>query len=426
MLLLIPPTAFNTDTPPLWHWVQFNDGLNINAHGHHAAPGTWPSDTERVLVVPAPQLSWHPVVLPKVNPARLPAVLVGLLEERLLDDPEQLHFALEPGAQPGATAPVWVAVCDKAWLQQSLQALEQLQCPVSRIVPAVTPQNTPQLNVYADALGAGGPVCWQMSGPQGVVALPWQPDMAQSTPQPLAALLQALAPWAPAPDAHHSGWPDDLAAFADSASMAHAEHACPTLRWQLESAANGWLRAARSDWNLAQFDFKLSAPARRRQWVQRQLRQLWQAPAWRPMRWGLASLAVVQLVGLNVSAWQERRALRAQQYAVQHTLTQTFPHITLVLDAPRQMQRELHRLRQRQGDTTGQDLESLLQALGHSQQAGAWRYDQLHFNPESTTLSGVQLPPASTAAVQARLAQYGWRAQLQGTDMRLFPIGATP
>ena len=104
---------------------------------------------------------------------------------------------------------------------------------------------------------------------------------------------------------------------------------------------------------------------------------------------------MVQLVGLNVSAWQERRELRAQQHAVQHTLTQTFPHITLVLDAPRQMQRELHRLRQRQGDTTGQDLESLLQALGHSQQAGAWRYDQLHFNPEGTTLSGVQLPPAS-------------------------------
>lgn len=425
MLLLIPPTSFNTDAPPLWQWVQSHDGLNVSAYGAHAAPGTWPNDTERGLVVPASQLSWHQVVLPKVHHTRLPAVLAGLLEERLLDDPEQLHFALEPGAQPGATAPVWVAVCQRAWLQQSLQTLEQLQYPVSRIVPAVAPQDTPQLNVYADTVGTGDHVCWQMSGPQGVVTVPWQSDMAQGTPQPLAALLQQLAPW-PTPTDTHSVWPDNLTASADSASMGHAEHTCPTLRWRLEPAAMDWLQAARRDWDLAQFDFKLSAPARRRQWVQRQLRQLWQEPAWRPMRWGLASLVMVQLAGLNLSAWQERRELRAQQHAVQHTLTQTFPHITLVLDAPRQMRRELDRLRQRQGDTTGQDLESLLQAIGHSQQAGAWRYDKLNFAPESSTLNGVQLPAANARAVQARLAQYGWHTELQGADMRLSPIGATP
>ncbi len=53
---------------------------------------------------------------------RLRSILEGLLEDRLLDDPAQLHFALQPGARAGS--PVWVAVCDRSWLRDHLQALE--------------------------------------------------------------------------------------------------------------------------------------------------------------------------------------------------------------------------------------------------------------------------------------------------------------
>ena len=50
---------------------------------------------------------------------RLRSILEGLLEDRLLDDPAQLHFALQPGARAGS--PVWVAVCDRSWLRDHLQ-----------------------------------------------------------------------------------------------------------------------------------------------------------------------------------------------------------------------------------------------------------------------------------------------------------------
>ena len=54
--------------------------------------------------MPAAALSWHQVTLPQGSMSgavRLRSVLNGLLEDRLLDDPESLHFALEPGARVG-------------------------------------------------------------------------------------------------------------------------------------------------------------------------------------------------------------------------------------------------------------------------------------------------------------------------------------
>lgn len=70
------------------------------------------SGDEVVAVAPARALSWHQVELPQgvsTSSTRLRAVLEGLLEERLLDDAENLHFALEPTIDPGL--PFWVAVC---------------------------------------------------------------------------------------------------------------------------------------------------------------------------------------------------------------------------------------------------------------------------------------------------------------------------
>ena len=72
-----------------------------------------------------------------VPPPPLRAVLEGLLEDQLLDDPPALHFALAPGAaNDGKT---WVAVCDKAWLRSGLQALEAAGMAVARIVPERVP-----------------------------------------------------------------------------------------------------------------------------------------------------------------------------------------------------------------------------------------------------------------------------------------------
>jgi len=91
-------------------------------------------------MAPAAALSWHRVTLPAGlgrGGAKLQAVLQGLLEDRLLQEPQQVHLALAPQWQSGE--PVWVVACDKAWLQAHLQALQDAGLPVQRIVPELAP-----------------------------------------------------------------------------------------------------------------------------------------------------------------------------------------------------------------------------------------------------------------------------------------------
>src|SRR6218665_1824310 len=77
-------------------------GAEAGARGPEpAGPGA-----EVVAVVPARALSWQRLLLPPGLPLgagqqtpRLRSALEGLLEDRVLDDVGQLHFAIEPGAQ---------------------------------------------------------------------------------------------------------------------------------------------------------------------------------------------------------------------------------------------------------------------------------------------------------------------------------------
>src|SRR5207237_8097175 len=116
-------------------------------------------------VVPATMLSWHRVELPKGVTARTPrlrAVLEGLLEDRLLDDPETLHFALQPNAR--ADAAVWIATCNREWLRGAMQLLEGAGRPVARIVPEFAPQAQPALYAMGDPEDA----LLVVTGPEGV------------------------------------------------------------------------------------------------------------------------------------------------------------------------------------------------------------------------------------------------------------------
>jgi len=103
-----PPTALPGAD---FAWAEWSaDRQRLRQQGS-APPALLPGQGEATVIVPAAALSWHRVTLPPgslASAARLRSVLAGLLEDRLLDEPEQLHFALEPGARAGllAFAPV--------------------------------------------------------------------------------------------------------------------------------------------------------------------------------------------------------------------------------------------------------------------------------------------------------------------------------
>lgn len=389
MLILTPSdlSLASADGPTAQlSWVRSGDGQQSLEHGRCAA-SLLPAEAEVVLALPVRALSWHRLAVPKVAASRLRAALDGLLEERLLSDTNELHFALEPGARAGQT--LWVAACDKAWLRSWLQALEAAGRPVSRIVPMLWPS--------ADAMhwahDSGGHAWLASASAEGVRCLP----------------LAAMGADRTAADATDAQW------LADPAVAAQAEQALDR-RLAPVPLHNWLLRVAQSDWNLAQFDLSLSSSARRGQRLRQALRQFRTAPAWRPARWGLAALLVAQLLGLNVAAWQERSSLDAKRQAVRQTLQQTFPNVTLVLDAPLQMQRELAQLQQAGGQLSGRDLEAMLSALGSSGPGTAAQ--RLVYSPGELRLQA----PEDQLRAQAQALQGGaWNAQIDGQALRLRP-----
>jgi general secretion pathway protein L len=414
-------------TSAMLDWVLSIDGEMVMDHGQCAAT-LLPADPEVVLVLPPRSVSWHRVALPKVPQAKLRAVLDGMLEERVLSDTAELHFSLEPGGRSGQT--IWVAACHKEWLQGWLQALERAGRPVSRIVPALWPLNplTPAVDANgADltaeptlhwAYGEGQQVWLATTCPMGIRCTPLR-DSAASTfgESAFEGLMPAVA-----------GPPVDIAVsdpmstrwLADPSVSALAERAL-NHRFDLVSRPSWLLQCAFSDWNLAQFDLSQSSGARRGERWRRNFRRWRSAPAFRAARWGLAALVVVQLVGLNAAAWAERNALASKRAAVAQTLQQTFPHITLVLDAPVQMQRELSILLKTTGTLSSADLENQLAVIAQS--AGEPRPfpTTIAYSNSEGRFGGWRGPGEALTALRETLERNGWQVRLEGEELTLRP-----
>ena len=368
---------------------------------------------EVVAVVPARALSWQRVQLPPGLPLgagqqtpRLRSVLEGLLEDRVLDDAAQLHFAIAPGAQAGA--PVWVAVCDRAWLREHLQALEAAGRRVARVVPEFAPGPTPSGRPELCALGTPEDACVVLTGQgadHGVAVLP------------LSSMAMALAR---AGTVAGTGPEDEDAAPLVRAEPAVAALAEQTLgqRATLHTASQRALEAARGDWDLAQFELASTGRTRALRKAGSVASALLHAPQWRAARWGAVLLVLAHLVGLNAWAWKERQTLAAKQAAVRTLLTQTFPKVQVVVDAPLQMERELAQLRQAAGSVSPRDLEPLLAAAGTALPAGR-QPTTIEYTPGELRLRGVALAPDEEPALSARLQASGYRAQLDDGSLLL-------
>lgn len=367
-------------------YVLSHDGLLVMREGR-AAPSLLPKADQVVAVLSSADVSWHRITCPKAAPARMSAALAGVLEEVVLEDSTQLHFALEPEAKGGALA--WVAATDRAWLAGVLAHLERAGLRVDRVVPAAWPDE-PASGHFAETHesadegvnGLGLALTW--SHPDGVASWPLQGGLARALlPQPLP------------PDARFTATP---------------AVAAPAERWlgasvRVQSPAERALQAARSLWNLRQFGL---APRHRGLSALRELSRHYRSPAWRPLRFGLGALVVVQIVGLNLAAWQQRSTLEAKRAAMTSLLLAAHPQVRAVLDAPVQMQRETDTLRAAAGRPGEADLESALQAA-----ASAWPLGQpvqtLGYEAGVLSLATPNWSDEQVASFRDALAPTGWR-----------------
>ncbi len=357
--------------------------------------------SELVALIPSAALSWHDVDLPTGLSAaspRLRSVLSGLLEERVLDDIDALHLALAPqtGTAPGGKT--WVAACDRAWLQGHLQALEAAQRPVARIVPEFAPDlGELQLHAVGDAESAS----WVMTGKPvgGLMRLPFS-----------SAALSMLPSQAEFGAVDAAVDQTSLLVFAEPALAAQAE-ALTQGKVSLITRPQRWVDAALSPWDMAQFDLARSARGRALKKFSGVLANLLRAPEWRPVRWGVVTLLVVNVLGLNIWAWRESANLAATRAAIQNTLTQTFPTVKVVVDAPLQMQREIATLRQATGAASGSDLEAMLSVVGAVAQP-TMRIASIDFSAGELRIKSQSVSPQESDSLSAALKAKGYSVVL--------------
>ena len=398
LIVFLPPQSASASTE--FEYVLTNDGSTIVGHGATLAsllPATTRTGSEVVAVVPASMLSWHRVELPRGTTAgspRLRAVLEGLLEDQLLDEPEALHFALQPQARIGE--PAWVATCDRAWLRAAVQTLESAARPATRITPEFAPEG--ETTVYV--IGEAKQPIVVVAGPEGVTVLPLSAQVL-----PLLPVLTEDSPLIAEPA---------VAEVADQVLQRR-----PVLRHPVER----WMRSAQSSWNLAQFELSSSSRARAFKKIGTAWADVLAAPQWKPARWGAVALVVINLVALNAWAWRERSTLDDKREAIRKTLTDTFPQVKVVVDPPLQMQRELSALRQATGTTSGSDLESMLGAL--TGVAPPQRtVSGIEFANGELRLKGLALTTQETAAISGNLQSEGYDARAQGESL-LITAGRT-
>jgi len=405
LIITLPLDAVGANTT--YDYVLTPDGQQVSAQSQAPLallPGIGNAG-ERVALVPAGKLSWHQMQLPKgtlgrrlfqaASTQRVRAVLDGLLEDRLLDDTAQLHFALAPQARDGS--PVWVAVCDRAWLYGALQVLEQAGQPVSRIVPEFWPD---ELTGSVQVLGEPGQARLVFTAQGGVAVWPLSPAAV--------ALLN---------------WPQTAEVVAEPALAALAEQLFQR-PVRLAQAAQRALHCLQSPWDLAQFELLNSSRSRAvKRWLG-SWREFAKARRWRAARISVWALVGVNLLGLNAWAWQEKARLNAQRKAIQAVLTDTFPSVRVVVDAPFQMAREVAALQHASGMPSGRDLERMLAAFAEVAPAGSAPVT-LDFVPGELRLTGLALTPEALASVTFKLKPLTYDAALTG-DSLLIKQGAQP
>lgn len=389
--------------PREFGYVLSQDGVSVVRHGHCVAPMLPKADTV-VAVMPAQDLSWHRITLPRAPAGRLRAALAGLLEEALLDDPDDLHLAVAPLAKAGQ--PTWVAACDHTWLTGLMMALEKAKVRVDRVVPAVWPDQPASAYFHEPEAVAGdgeapGGMALTWSSPDGVATWPAEGSMARALlPDPV---------------------PDDARWFATPAVAAPAE------RWLgrpviVQTPAEHLLQAARSLWNLLQFE--LTPRSKGLHALSDQWRRL-MSPQWRPVRMGLVTLLVVQVLGLNLWAWHQQRDVQRKRGEMVRLLKQAHPQVQVVLDAPVQMQKETEQLRAAAGQPGDNDLEALMGAV-----AAAWPAETpvaaLQYDGSSLTLSApAGWGPNELEALRERLGAAGLQLDLDPAAAR-FTVRRAP
>jgi len=380
-----------------YEFVTTPDGLMMQLQGGTAA-SLLPKANTVVAVLGDADVSWHRITLPKAPAARMRAALVGVLEEALLEDAEAVHLAVAPQASAGQ--PTWIAAVDRRWLRNELAVLEKADVFVDRVVPMAWPDDPP-IGHFAEIENG------ENNRSTHGIALNWAHADGVASVRLQGGLARALVP-NPAPAG--TRW----SATPGAASAAEQWLGGPVA---VMPPGERLLQAARSLWNLRQFD--LTQRTRGARALRDSLRRFF-SPEWRPVRIGVLVLAVAQILGLNLWALHQRSAIDAKRAQMRSLAKQAFPRVN-DLDIQRDpmlvVARETQTLRTQAGKPGDSDFETLLQAA-----ASAWPGDRpaaenLRFEPGRLNFSANGWTDAQIEQFRSLLRPGGW--QVDASEGRL-------
>ena len=385
-----------------------SDGHQVVRSGVGAASLLSAYAGEVLALIPHTRLSWLSVQFPPgSHGARLGAVLAGLLEDRVLDDVADLHCVVDPASAdvPRTGGVALVAACSKSWLREVLAPLQATGLVVQRLVPELSPRAQPLLCVMGTPELSQSVLCHS----QGVTLLP--PNVAQWKAFPAYSAYTTL--------------PAAQATLVAEPAMVERVEQLLQRRPVMQNAAQRAVVAAQSDWDLAQGEWAQGTSQRFLRLAQHVWQTLFHAPAWRSVRIGLATLLVLQVVGLNAMAWREQRAIDLQKAQLNQILTATFPSVRLVIDAPLQMQREVDTLQRNAGRITSTDFEPVLAAAAGALPDGVVP-TQWHFANHVLRAQGLQLNEAQANAAQTALKTKHLQLRQEGNDVWVIQPEAAP
>jgi general secretion pathway protein L len=374
------------------------DGLALEKQGHCPA-SLLPKATTVIAVLADTDVSWHRITLPKAPAARLRAALTGVLEDALLEDADDIHLALAPAATAGQST--WVAAVSHKWLRTELGLLEKADVFVDRVVPMSWPDEPP-IGHFAetdpDPHDDTHHIALHWAHPDGVASIRLQ-----------GGLARALVPLPAPPETRWSATPGAVAA---------AEHwlGAPV---RVMAPGQRLLQAARSLWNLRQFD--LARRTRGGRALRDSTRKFFSSE-WRAVRLGLVAVVVAQLIGLNLWAWHQRDAVQAKKTAMQELVKATYPNANpqdIQRDADAVMQREAQALRTLAGKPGENDLEPLMQAAASAWPADRPPVESLRFEPGKLTLSATGWSDAQISQFRSLLRTGGWVVDVAEGHMTL-------
>jgi general secretion pathway protein L len=362
-------------------------GSGRDATSRDSVADALPRGSEATLVIPSSMCSWHRARLPSGlrGDAPMRAAIEGVLEERLLCEPSDLHFALM-GEQDDGTS--WIAACDMRWLAAWSAHFKSFGIETRRIVPEAAPSDQPLAIVHHDGdRGSRVALCDE----SGVACAPFLPS---TIPLHYSVVSEPSL--------------SELAAHGGRVAL-------------IQTFAERMMRSSQAPFGFDQFTFSSTPAGRAKAMAKDVARDLWRGREWGMARAAAFACALFWLASIGAQAWRSESRIASRQAETRHLVKTTFPHITSVIDPSFQMRRELDALRSSSGIASASDLEAELSALGGLAPQAALGAKTLKYSEGSLRFDGPALGPEAQAALLAA----GYEARRTESITVLHPVDAS-